>query len=122
MKLSILLIPLFLVSQNVFSQMPIVGFWGIPADKTSIERYKEMRDCGFDISISIFANMREIDAAMIAANHAQMKLIPWCPAVEKNLAVNMEKLITYPAFYAYCLGDEPTMKKLPDISRRFEEI
>lgn len=122
MKTRILVFFVFLYGISAWAQVQIIGFWGIPPEMTSVERYREMHDCGFDVGISIFNNMQEIDKAMNCANQVGMKLIPWCPAVEKDVRKNVEKLRSYPAFYAYCIGDEPTMKKLKNFKDRLNVI
>lgn len=107
----------------LLAQIPIIGWWGVPEKQTSVSRYKEMRDCGFDMSLSVFYSVSALESALQAAHKAGVKLIPCCPSVERgDMSANLTKLRSYPAFFSYCLGDEPTMKQMKSYKDRLAAI
>lgn len=87
--------------------LPILAWIGPPAGQATVERYKELASCGFNLSFSGFPNADAMAKALDAANAAGVKLLISYP----DLLVHPEKAVQRfgqnPALGGYFLRDEP---------------
>ena len=102
------------------AEIPILAWHSIPAAYTSLERYQELKDCGFTISYSFLANQEEILAALDVAEQAGIKLLIPYDDTKAESIVNAVK--DKSALYGYYLHDEPTTKQLDSLANCAQHI
>lgn len=103
---TIFLLPLFVSAQDRISsrsQIPILGWFSIPADYTSVERYQEMKNAGFNISFSHFKTIAENELALNAAQKAGMKIVITCNELKTETEETIRKFMNHPALAEYFL-------------------
>ncbi|MDR3260885.1 MAG: hypothetical protein LBT78_03525, partial [Tannerella sp.] len=90
-------------------QMPILGWYGIPSEYISAERYKDMAEAGFTIDFPHAHNFAsEPDkcfAALDAAQAAGMQLAIMADALLQFSEVDRAKLMAHPALHHYHIID-----------------
>ena len=80
-------LPGFLLSQEKLKsdgQIPVLGWYSIPAKESTLERYREMKDAGFTHSLSFFSKLEDLQKALDVADQAGMKLLATCPELKKE--------------------------------------
>lgn len=90
-------------------EFPILGWYSIPDSASTTERYKEMREAGFNISFSHFGNNDEISRAARAAKGSGVKIIAGSPHIEMHTRASIDSLKKYPEIVAWFLRDEPVV-------------
>lgn len=90
-------------------EFPILGWYSIPDSASTPERYREMREAGFNISFSHFGNNDEISRAARAASGSGIKIIAGSPHLESQTRASIDTLKKYPEIIAWFLRDEPVM-------------
>jgi hypothetical protein len=103
----------------------IISYWGgPPAAESSVERYREIADCGFNVAMppadatDLTTNLRILDACRAVGLKAiildtRMPLAAKSPEVEKALDTIITDYSTYPALAGYFITDEPNAKLFP---------
>ena len=90
------------------SSIPILAWWSIPQSFTSEERFRELGDAGFTISMSPYDGPDEAEKALNAAQSAGIKISLNCPSLlfsdPEGLASRFKD---HPALESYHLYDEP---------------
>jgi len=122
-KFSLLSLILILFSGYAFSQerletrgeMPILAWYSIPSSHTSVSRYQEMKDAGITHSLSFFANADELQKALDAAGKTGVKILASCPELKTDPEKTVRRFMNHPALAGYHLGDEPNIKKIPEL-------
>ncbi|MCD8304379.1 MAG: beta-galactosidase [Prevotellaceae bacterium] len=117
----LLLLPLFLAKARS-QEMPVVGYMGVPKTETTLERYLEMRDCGFNTSLAVFDNVGQVLEALRIADSVGMRLIPYCHDYFRQPATSVPKTDGYASLLAYLVMDEPCAKDLPKARERISGI
>ncbi|MBR1469535.1 MAG: beta-galactosidase [Prevotella sp.] len=113
----------FTICTNIFlfaaEEMPIIAYMGVPYDKTTDQNFKNFRDCGFNVSLYIYANLEQMVGACNMAHKYGVKILGHCQethnAPEKAAAVLKDN----PGFFGYVLQDEPSAA---EIKERQKEI
>lgn len=90
-------------------EFPILGWYSIPDSASTPERYKEMREAGFNISFSHFGNNDEISRAARAARGSGVKIIAGSPHIESQTRASIDTLKKFPEIIAWFLRDEPVV-------------
>ena len=65
-------------------EIPILAWYSIPANETTIERYQEMKEAGINHSLSFFSNIDEMQKALDVAEKAGVKMLVACPELKKE--------------------------------------
>jgi hypothetical protein len=118
-----LLAALFLPSLVLAAdRIPIHAWASIPSDQTSVERYKELADCGFTTSFSGFTNAKATTAALDAARAAGIKLFISLPELSANPQATAKAFMTHPALAGYHLQDEPSAADFPRLAKWLSQI
>jgi hypothetical protein len=106
--------------------MPILGWYGIPSEYISVERYKDMAEAGFTIDFPHAHNfVSEPDkcfAALDAAQAAGMQLAIMADALLQFSEANRAKLMTHPALHHYHIIDEPSEKIFADLAAKVKAV
>jgi hypothetical protein len=103
-------------------QIPILAWYSIPPDQTTIERYLELKDAGFTHNLSFFPNATTMMAAFDTAEKAGIKMIAYCPELKTNTEETVKKIMNHPALAAYMLRDEPNRKDFQGLGEWAKKI
>ena len=109
------------------SCIPVVAYYGVPAAYTSIERYREMAECGFTHATSAGGlTIEQADAAIGTAAKTGIKLIISSPTIiEKDPEIIARRYCNHPALGGYFLKDEPSASdfgRLSQLVKRIEAV
>ncbi|MCD8303080.1 MAG: beta-galactosidase [Prevotellaceae bacterium] len=103
-------------------EMPIVAYMGVPKTETSVQRYREMQECGFNTNIAMFDNESQLVQALQVADSLGLSLIPYCNAFFSRPESSVPQVESYASLMAYLVCDEPYVKDLPRVSERIAAI
>ena len=105
-------------------EIPILGWYGIPAGIASFERYAEARDMGITILMQwapdVKTARRLLDDAQKAGIKLQIHMGALADAEKCEGVVNALK--DHPALAMYHVVDEPTIKKFPGLAEVAKKI
>ncbi|MCM1021055.1 MAG: beta-galactosidase [Muribaculum sp.] len=90
-------------------EFPILGWYSIPDSASTPERYREMREAGFNLSFPHLNNNKEVSRAAKAARGTGVKIVAGSPHIEMQTAGSIDSLKKYPEIAAWFLRDEPTV-------------
>ncbi len=106
-------------------ELPILAWWSIPEEETTVERFKELRESGINISFSPYSDIEAVEKALDAAQQAGVKLLPSCPELKAEPEKTVKQLMKHSALFGYHLVDEPgagAFKELGDWVRRIQAV
>ena len=106
-------------------ELPILAWWSIPEEETTVERFKELRESGINISFSPYSDIEAVEKALDAAQQAGVKLLPSCPELKAEPEKTVKQLKKHSALFGYHLVDEPgagAFKELDDWVRRIQAV
>jgi hypothetical protein len=106
-------------SQNKIAtegEIPIVAWYSVPPEETSLMRYQELKDSGITYSYTEFANADALAKALDIADHAGIKIIALCPELGSDTTKTVERFMHHPALAGYFLRDEPNAKDFPKLA------
>jgi len=107
-------------------QIPVLGWYGIPSEYASVERYKDMAEAGFTIDFPHAYNFAsEPDkcfAALDAAQAAGMQLAIMADALLNFSETDRAKLMAHPALNHYHILDEPSTKIFDDLAAKVKAV
>ena len=121
----LILSPAFLCAQERITskgQLPILGWFSIPAKETTVERYLEMKNAGFNISFSHLKTNAEIEQALEAANKAGIKIVITSSELKTETEKTVKKFMNNPALAGYFLKDEPNINQFSELSEWANKI
>jgi hypothetical protein len=129
-KFSFISTILILFSAFAFSQerlesrgeMPILAWYSIPASETNVLRYQEMKDAGITHSLTFYSNIDELQKALDVAAKVGVKIIASCPELKTDPVATVRRFMKHPALAGYHLGDEPNIKKIPELGAWGKQI
>ena len=110
-----------LVSARVVigAELPILGWWGIPEDKVTVERYQEARQAGFNILMQRASSAEKMRGFLDMAKSAGIKLSVLLPEFDEA-AVAMLK--DHPALLMWHVMDEPKYKDFEKVAKTIRRI
>jgi hypothetical protein len=97
-------------------RIPILAWGGPPQDQTTVERYRELAECGFTHNYSGFSNAGQVVKALDVAQAAGIKLLPSCPEIQAAPEETAKRLKSHPALGGYYLRDEPPAALFPELA------
>lgn len=103
-------------------QIPVLGWYSIPSDQTTVKRYQELKDAGITISLTFFPDTKSVIKALKVANKVGVKLIFSCPELKSETEKTVKNLKHYPALAGYFLQDEPWPKGYERLKKWVTEI
>ena len=90
-------------------EFPILAWYSVLGDgNITPERYKELRNAGFNISFSHFYDIEDMAKGLEAAQGTGVKLMVMCDELEKNTAETVNRFKNDPMVAGWFLRDEPT--------------
>ena len=103
-------------------QIPVLAWYSIPHDQTTLERYLELRDAGITHNLSFFPDAETMMAAFDTAALAGIKMVAYCPELKTNTEETVKRFKDHPALAAYMLRDEPNRKDFPELGEWARKI
>lgn len=88
-------------------QIPVLAWYGIPADETTLERYLELKESGITCNLSFFPDAESMARALDVAKKAGIKMIVSCPELKTDPERTVKRFRNHPAVMGYMLRDEP---------------
>ena len=108
----------------VQAEIPIVAYYGIPLEYSNVNRFKEFKEAGFDVSICFYDDT-PVDTLIRILNDAQksdIRLLISSGWVSVQPHVGIPRLKHHPALYGYFLQDEPWPNDFPETTRRYQAM
>jgi len=96
-------------------EFPILAWYSIPANETTVERYLEMKDAGINHSLSFYSNIDEMQKALDVAEKVGVKMLVACPELKKETEKTVNRFKNHPALAGYHLIDEPNISLFPEL-------
>ena len=106
------------------AELPILGWYGIPEDKVTVERYQEAREAGFTALMQRASTADKMRGFLDLAQNAGIKLSVLLPEFEgEGLETAVAMLKDHPALLMWHVKDEPKyadFEKVADTIRRID--
>jgi Beta-galactosidase len=103
--------------------IPILAWYGV--QEHTVERYRELKECGFDYNLTLYMNVEQLPQALDAAKEAGIRMIIYCEGLETELENTVNRFKDHPAIGGYYLKDEPNSNEFPhlgELVRRVQSI
>jgi len=100
--------------------MPILAWWGV--QEHTVERYKELKECGIDYNLTFYMNVEQLPQAMDAAKEAGVKMIISCPGLFSEPDKFVSRFIDHSALAGYFVSDEPPRNDFPVLGEFVQKI
>ena len=123
-KKQLLALLLLWATLQLQAEIPIVAYFGIPLEYSNVNRFKEFKEAGFDVSIC-FYNDTPVDTLLRILDDAQksgIQLLISSGWVSVQPHVGIPKLKNHPALYGYFLRDEPWPKDIQETARLYRAM
>lgn len=102
--------------------IPVKAWLGPPAEATTLERYRELADCGFTQSFSGFPDADSQERALDIAHEAGIQLYVYCPELGTDPEATVARFEDHPAVAGWHLRDEPATPALPELAAWMQRI
>lgn len=103
-------------------QIPILGWYSIPAEQTSLSRYEELKQAGITHSFTFFKDEASVKRALKVAQKAGIKLIISCPELKSETEKTVKEFMNNPAVAGYFLTDEPGPKEFDELGKWVKKV
>jgi hypothetical protein len=103
-------------------EIPILGWYSIPVEETSLSRYQELKESGITYNLSFFPNAESMAKALEIAKKTGIKMIVSCPELKTNTRETVRRFMSHPAVAGYMLRDEPSRSDFPELGKWAKEI
>jgi len=104
------------------AELQILGWWGIPEEKVTVERYQEARQSGFNVLMQRASNAEKMHGFLDMAKSVGIKLSVLLPEFDE---ASVAKLKDHPALMMWHIKDEPKytdFAKVAETIRRIEAV
>jgi hypothetical protein len=97
-------------------EIPILAWYSIPPEQTSVSRYLELKDAGFTHNLSFFNDAETMAKGLDTARLAGIKMIVYCPELKSATKETVRRFMNHPAVAGYMLRDEPNRADFPELA------
>jgi hypothetical protein len=104
------------------TQIPILAWFSVPPEQTTLERYLELRESGITVNLSFFNDAESMSRALDTASAAGIKMIVYCPELKTATETTIRRFMNHPAVLGYMLRDEPGRSDFQDLREWAERI
>lgn len=112
-----------LTAVALVATLPILGWWGIPEDKATVERYIEAREAGFTVLMQGASSSGKAYELLERAQGAGIKLSVFLPEIGRdNMEEAIVKLKNHPALFMWHLKDEPKYEDFEKVAKTIRRI
>jgi hypothetical protein len=95
--------------------IPVLAWYSIPPEQTTLERYLELRESGITVNLSFFNDAESMSHALDTAAKACIKMIVYCPELKTATEATVSRFMNHPAVAGYMLRDEPNRTDFPEL-------
>jgi hypothetical protein len=103
-------------------RIPILAWYSIPPEQTTLARYLELKESGITINLSFFNDAESMSHALDTAAEAGIKMIVYCPELKTSTDSTVKRFMNHPAVSGYMLRDEPNRSDFPDLGEWAKRI
>ena len=103
-------------------EIPIVAWYGIPAEESTVARYQELKESGITYNLTFFPNMESMEKALRIAQKTGVKLFVACPELKSSTEETVKRFMKHPALAGYMLRDEPGRSDFPELGEWVRKI
>ncbi|HNW57383.1 MAG TPA: beta-galactosidase [Bacteroidales bacterium] len=103
-------------------QIPIIAWYSIPANETTLSRYEELKETGITYNLGFFPDSKSMAIALDTAQKAGIKMFVSCPELKTNTEETVKRFMNHPAVAGYMLRDEPGRKDFPELGEWAKKI
>jgi len=100
--------------------MPILAWTGV--EEHTVERYLELKECGFNLNFSFCDNIEEVAKSMDAAKAADIKMIIRCPEFYSEPEKIVSRFSSHSALAGYYIRDEPSGDDFPFLGNLVQRV
>jgi hypothetical protein len=104
------------------NEIPILAWYSIPPDQTTLLRYQELKEAGITYNLSFFPDAETMSKALDTAQKAGIKMIVSCPELKSKTEETVKRFMNHPAVAGYLLRDEPCRTDFPDLGNWAKKI
>jgi hypothetical protein len=97
------------------NMIPVLAWYSIPPDQTTLGRYLELRESGITVNLSFFNDAESMSHALDTAAKAGIKMIVYCPELKTATEETVSRFMNHPAVSGYMLRDEPNRTDFPEL-------
>jgi hypothetical protein len=97
------------------SNIPILAWYSIPPEQTTVMRYLELMESGITVNLSFFNDAEAMSRALDTAAKAGIKMIVYCPELKTATEETVKRFMNHPAVAGYMLRDEPKRSDFPGL-------
>lgn len=97
-------------------EFPILGWYSVPDSASTPERYREMREAGFNLSFSHHHTNDEVARALKAAEGSGVGLVITSYALASDTRQTVEMFKDHPQTAVWFLRDEPTVPAFGELA------
>ena len=106
------------VARDSQSEIPILAWYSIPpGEHATEERYRELKECGFNYSFSQIYTKEDAMRALDLCRKVGMKSIFMCPELKSNTEATVKQVRKHRALGGYFLRDEPQNADLEELGK-----
>ena len=103
-------------------RIPILAWYSIPPEQTSLERYLELKESGITYNLSFFNDAASMSEALETAWKAGIKMIVYCPELKTDPEKTVRRFMNHPAVAGYMLQDEPNQALFHELGEWAKKI
>lgn len=104
------------------SELPILAWYGIPPQETSLVRYEELKRSGITCNFTTFPDIHAMDKALAVARQTGLKMLVSCPELKTDTRATVEHFMRNPAVAGYFLQDEPSLNDFSRLAQLVKQI
>lgn len=108
----------------VQAEIPIVAFYGVPYRYSSIERFREFKEAGFDISMFVYNHISADSLIKILdiAKQCNVKILLHTHQMQSQPQKVIPYIKDHPALYGYILKDEPKPEEFNEVQHFYKLV
>ncbi|MCQ2119525.1 MAG: hypothetical protein MJY84_06360 [Bacteroidales bacterium] len=106
----------------VGKEFPILAWYSILPKDITPERFRELREAGFNLSTSDFKNLEEMKAGIKACKGTGVCQVVSCPEMDADPEPIVRMFMHNRMTAGYFLRDEPSVKDFPELGDRARRI
>ena len=100
------------------AEIPILAWYSIPGGEyQTLERYQELRECGFTLSFSHIYSEEDAQLALDLCAEAGLKSVYMSPGLENEPEETARRVMNHPGLGAYFLQDEPSNDSMDELGQ-----
>jgi hypothetical protein len=102
---------------------PVLAWYGVPEEHTTVERYRELADAGFTHSLITVSNADAAAKQLEVGKATGMKVIASCgDLLGEKAEVTVKRFKDHPALGGYYVRDEPSTGDFAKVAAQVKQI